>query len=501
MAEGQGEIEFLGVDEGPGQSYDVVPPEEALEVGSERPRRRLGRRGQAILLAAALAAAGVWYLARPDHAPPVTFGGKIVDNAARVISRGDATLARYARVQRGAVSAHAGCYFERSGGAKPTDVGPELFCGPVLFFGGRAPAMYLQFPLSPSGRAARSGHLKLDVGAQPVSATPIRLPKRARLERPDRRAVPVGADGLLTPKPPPVRQDALVRVASDALPALPAMPNTALLVSRNVNITLRGSKVLPFFGSGARARSAFPGQKLLALSLEIANGDTDYLINAAAPPTIGMVVDGGPLRPLPLAVIADYDTLDARRFLVASVPSNAIDVELVVRDAGVTQQLSLLTGAPGKGNVKVLQRPYRDRISDLGDDRYLTARVTANGKTTTTEVEFSVVQLGLSYFSFYGPEHASGPDRAFLTVAMCSRAPDINLGTTSACFPIGSTGIVMTPRHGTPIHARRLHGEYTFDVAADFTRGTLTVPRVMTNEAGWTIVIKHPYKVPVMFAP
>ena len=496
--DGLADVEFL-VEAGPHPSDDVIPPEEALEVGSTRRTRRLGLLGQAIVLVAALAAGGAWYLTRPASKPTFSFGGKTIDNAAKVITRADNALVRFTRTQHGALSTHAGCYFNRVGTTTRTDVAQDVYCGPVLFFGGRAPEMYLQFPLAPSGRAAARGHLKLDVGARPVSATPDRLPRHAKLVRPDQRAAPIGADGLLTPKPPPAARDLILRVHPAELPALPGMPDTAAIISRNIDIRLRGSGVLPYFGSGGHARSAFPGQKLLAVALEVTDGDTDYLINALRQPTIDLVVDGGAARPLPLALIPNYNAMDLGRFLVLGVPANASDVELVVRDAGVTQQLSLLTGVQGKDNIKILQRPYGDRISDVGDDRYLTGQVTIDGKTTTADVELSVDQLILGYFSFYGPEHASGPDRALLTVAMCARVPSLNTGTTSACFPLDGTNVVLTPKGGTPIRARQLHGQYVYEVAASFTRGTLTIPTVMKNEAGWTIAIAHPYRVPVIF--
>jgi hypothetical protein len=52
------------------------------------------------------------------------------------------------------------------------------------------------------------------------------------------------------------------------------------------------------------------------------------------------------------------------RFVVAAIPADARTADLVVRDAGITQRLSILTGVPGKNTspfLRVLPLPCRER--------------------------------------------------------------------------------------------------------------------------------------------
>jgi hypothetical protein len=69
---------------------------------------------------------------------------------------------------------------------------------------------------------------RITVTVQPYSlvAVPVTIAVPER-KRPDRRAVPVGSDGLVAPGPPPLNVDALVRVKGSDLPG--CRPRVALV--------------------------------------------------------------------------------------------------------------------------------------------------------------------------------------------------------------------------------------------------------------------------------
>jgi hypothetical protein len=87
-------------------------------------------------------------------------------------------------------------------------------------------------------------------------------------------------------------------------------------------------------GIGDDARRAAEGERLLA---------------------VRYAIDGGEPVTVEPALVAPGTTVEA----VLSVPADTEVADLVVDDAGVQQRLSLLTGAPGDGNVQVLARPNR----------------------------------------------------------------------------------------------------------------------------------------------
>jgi len=106
--------------------------------------------------------------------PIVTYAGSTVDNTAGVLARTDAAFVSYTRDHHGR-SQHTRVLLRPGRSQARTDVSPNLFCGPVLFYGGAAPAMYLRYAVSPSGTRV-NGHLRLSVANQPYPAKPVRIP-------------------------------------------------------------------------------------------------------------------------------------------------------------------------------------------------------------------------------------------------------------------------------------------------------------------------------------
>jgi hypothetical protein len=98
-------------------------------------------------------------------------------------------------------------------------------------------------------------------------------------------------------------------------------------------------------GIGDDARRAAEGERLLAVRYAIDGGEGI----SAAPPTVSYQVGGAEPVTVEPALVAPGTTVEA----VLSVPADTEMADLVVDDAGVQQRLSLLTGAPGDGNVQV----------------------------------------------------------------------------------------------------------------------------------------------------
>jgi hypothetical protein len=475
---------------------------EELVIGRRHPRRHAGPRSwAAVLVVAALAATGVWYFGRSDHHKlVVTYAGNTVDNATEALSRADAAFVSFTRARYGARSAGAGCYFDRIGGQARTDVSPNLYCGPVLFYGGAAPALYLRYAMQPSG-AAGHGHTTLNVAPQPVSATPERLPTEARLERPDGRTAPKGTAGLVAPPPPPTSFGALVRVRATDIPSLPRAAATSIIGTRDLQITLKASGVIPYYGHGVRARSAQRGEKLLAFRLDIEQGDVTGE-DSVDPISLGLAVDGGPPRPLPFSI----DVFDIQysaaitRYVVAAVPAHARSVDLVAADAGITQRMSLPDGTLGRGNIAVLARDGADRFGTASAARTALARIEANGTRFTGPLDMEVSTPYLGYYSQYGPQHAAGIDRALLNLPIYYKPAELACPGSSCGALFGAQNLTLVPTGGRPIRARDLGGGVTvFDVPASFRTGVVTVAGSAKEPGAWTVALLHPYRVKISF--
>ena len=189
-----------------------------------------------------------------------------------LIDQADEQFAAFVRANHGAASKHSGCFFDRPTGGARTAISADVFCGPVLFYGGVAPAMYLEYAVQAVTPPAK-GQVRLEASARPVSATPDRLPEGAVLERPDHRKPPVGADGLVAPGPPPAAANAITIVTASDVPNLPAAPPTAIMGSENITVTLESSGYVRQYGRGLATRSAAPGTRLLGFELRIGDGE------------------------------------------------------------------------------------------------------------------------------------------------------------------------------------------------------------------------------------
>jgi hypothetical protein len=477
-------------------------PEEELAYGRGGRLRDIGPgRWAGLVIVAAVVASATWYFNRSDHGLVVTTGGRAVGNSAEVLRGADAAFARYVRTHSGSVSARSRCYFDRVGGRSRTDVSPDLFCGPVLFYGGAAPALYLRYLLAASDTAA-NGHARLDVEPEPESAKPDRVPAAAHLERPDGRRPPAGADGLVAPPPAPAAAGTLVAVRQTDVPRLRAAPATSIIGGRDLQVALKASGVIPFYGRGVNARSAPRGGQLVAFRLELSQGDV--LVQATSVPiALGLSIDGGPARPLPLSVDAfdiDYSAATTTWFVVAAVPARPRSVDLVVGDAGTVQRMSILTGSPAAGNIAVLSRPGSARYGRAIPVRTALAAITSGGTPSTAALEVAVSDPYLGYYSPYGPHDASGIDRALLNVAVTYHSPRFPC-RGAECYPaFEARNLTLVPTEGRALHAYDAGGGYeVFDVPASFRTGTLILAGSASPAESWTVTLVHPYRAPISF--
>jgi len=467
---------------------------EVLDGGDRSVVRRLVL---AVVVIAAVVAAGVWYDSRPapHHPLAVTFGGNTVSNAGALLTQADALFTSYVRVHGGAVSKHGDCFYNRVGGTSKSDVASDIYCGPVLFFLGKAPALYMRFALSSVG-VPGNGTVLLNVALQPETPITVALPNASQLERPDGLKAPVGADGVVAPGPPPAPTKSVIQVTAADLPKLTPAPTSASIVSTSIAAQLVRSGFVPQFGRGVRTMRPAAGYKSLAFELHLTSGDFGPPGAADLLPRLQAVVDGVTRIPIPLILDQDsLDQFDSTEFLVASVPLAARTIVLDISDNGIDQTMSLLDGSLGANNIAVYQRSADVRYQDynLGDS--ISARITFGGGTTTGTYPIQLLNGNLDYFAPGDIRHASGVDRAYLNLYVCSTAVALTeeQGEPNSCFPLGPSLLTLTPTGGVAT-APTVFGpdNYVFDVPADFTSGTLTVRGTLHLSNGKVITVTHP---------
>ena len=164
-------------------------------------RARPGRRSLVIgaILAVAVAVTGVVLAVdQPKQAPlAVTWNGTAVDAAQKTIDAADKLFRAYVRANGGASTKVSRCYFTRVNQASD-DVAQALFCGPVLFADGRAPAVYLAYDTHPS--VLPDQHVELTVKPTPLSPETVAAPTQTLL-RPDHAQVQPLPAGFAAPAP------------------------------------------------------------------------------------------------------------------------------------------------------------------------------------------------------------------------------------------------------------------------------------------------------------
>ena len=433
------------------------------------PRRPRGPWLNVVALVVVLLAGAGTALVLALREDPLLLHGRYVTDPAAVLADADRTLAGYVDGRQGVRAEDSRCWFERTA-PEVDEVGDALLCGPVLFVDGDPERPWLRFPMTatPSG-----GDVRLTVAALPVVGGPERPADPDLLHRPGGGRPPADAAGLRVPPPP---QAAPGYTATGPFPGVTYRPpeGPSRLSGPAAAVAVTGLAVLDRVGSGDAARRPAEGERFLAVRYTVGDGEG----RSAVPPTVSYQVGGAEPVPAPAGLITPGATVEA----LVSVPADGT-ADLVVVDAGVEQRLSLLTGAPGAGNLQVLGR--LNRAVDLDASRQLVATVSAPGRVPA-ELPFTVSVSRASLQWFAGPDgtaRPAGPTRALLVV----EAGMTVTGSEPGGMPVQylrltlPDGSVLRPVDLDDAPASALAA---FDVPADLTQAVIGVGGAATFPDG-----------------
>jgi hypothetical protein len=407
------------------------------------------------LVVVLLVGAGL-FLFRGD---PLTLGGRYVTAPEAVLADADDVFAGYVEERQGVTADDSRCWFElaEDGGHEVRDT---LACGPVLFVDGDAERAWLRFPVSAS---AQGGDVRLSVAALPSDATPSARPDADLLWRPDGGSPPAGTAGIEVP--PPSRA-AAGWTTTGPFPDLTfqAPEVTARLSGPAAAVTVTGLARTDRVGAGEEARRPAEGEEFLAVRYAIGPGEG----LSSAPPALSYQVGGAEPVPVAPELVTPGSTVE----VLLSVPAGAEAVDLVVQDAGLRQRLSLLTGAPGEENVRVLARTNR-RV-ELGVTQQLTGTLSSSGRITAS-APFSIAldRAALQWFAGAdGKRHPADPGDALLLLDVSMGIPDQEPGAVPVEY------LSLTLPDGSVLRAGDLDEDPglvlpAFLVPADFTDGVI----------------------------
>jgi hypothetical protein len=229
-------------------------------------------------------------------------------------------------------------------------------------------------------------------------------------------------------------------------------------------VTITGLARPERVGAGDVARRPAEGERFLAVAYRFDTGEG----TSPDPPSLSYAVPGADPLPVDPALLVPGATVTE----LLSVPAAAEGVDLVVLDAGIEQRLSLLTGAPGPGNIGVLGRV--NRRAELDATAELDAVAGGPGRPAR-QLRFTLAlrSAQLRYFAGAG-QVPGGPDRAFLVVD-ATMAPD---GRSPVAVPPAM--LTLTLPDGSVVPAVDLVDDPAvvqpaFDVPGTFTDGVLSV--------------------------
>lgn len=443
---------------------------------SATPRRR--RRPVVIAICAAVLAGGLtggWFVLHRSSATAFTFDGHTIADPSAPLQQAEKSVDALVASRHGVKSAATRCYYAVAAkpppGAKKTDVDSALRCGPVLFVDGDATRTYLSYPLSSSTRP--DGDVVLTPAAHPINAQPGLAPIGYTLRRPDKRTAPVNP-GLDVPAPRAAAADTLIAADIGNQP-LPDAPNSAVMVSLRGGVRLTKVGPVDRFGTGDSARSAPPGQQLIAFTYMSVPGQVAN--NAPPPNQLGVSVNDGPARAIPAST--------GGQAVVVAVPANG-HADLVLNADGVRQTLALPSGAPGPSNLAVLRRNSID--ATLAVNQPITIKFTRPGGTTSLAGTVSVTHALLGYWTDDGKHHASSGGKALLWMDFRFQAPhqQNETGIDAPLLHLTSAG------GGSPIVAEDVDPSNrvfaVFEVPADFTKGTVTISGSEPGNPAITVV-------------
>jgi hypothetical protein len=443
--------------------------------------------GLVVVVVAGLLTGGYFLFLR-DDAPKLTYGGSKIANASDVVEQAEKNVAVLVNRRHGVKSADTRCYFavpkKPASGAKKTDVDSSLRCGPVLFVDGDAAKTYLSFPLTRTGSGKT---VKLSVAGTPRSPDPDAPPADADLKRPDGGDPQSGSGHLSVPKPPPAAKD-LLATADLGRVAAPPQRDNAQMISLNTGVRLVAAGPVARYGRGDDARSAPPGEQLIAFQVDDVPGESH---NFSSTGKLTVLVSGASPRPVP-------STADSDSYVVLAVPSGAT-ASLQLNDAGYAQSLSLPRGEAGPKNLTVLAR--RHRVAAVSTTRSIP--VTFSNGANSVNATFHAT-AGVAELSFWVPSHeTSRPTRttdAMLTMRL-TYTDSLNPGSS---FGFEPQLLKLKLPDGRIVSARNVASSANkvfnvFQVPATFTTGKIVIGgSVRTGEV--TLKVQTPASIPLRFS-
>jgi hypothetical protein len=455
--------------------------------------------GLVAVLAAGLSVAG-YVLLRGSSSPAFTFDGKAIDAPDKPLQQAAAVVRSLVASRHGAQSTYTRCYYalrtHPMQGAENSDVDDSIWCGPVLFVDGDPGKPYLRFPIN--SEPTRGGAVALTPSGQPVSDDPEAVPSGLTLKRPDDARPPPGAGGLAVPAPLAAPTNALL--ATDVgTQTVPDAPRGAVIGSSNGGITVTKLGTVKRYGTGDAARCAPRGSQLVAFRLAGAMGDDGAPADLSGDTRVS--INGGAARKLPNA--------DSEQYLVIAVPNSARSVDLVLNDAGYKQTLSLLSGKPGAGNIKVLARTHRQsNVRRSGNVRFTFSQTVGfpDGSSGTSQSGTYTVDGATLAFSLPSKHvKASSTSKALLYVEVRYTVPQ----SPGHDFGFPPETMTFTPAGGASLKARNVATSSgtlydVFEVPAELTSGTLRIGGSFTTKfvnaaSTYTTTVATPITVPITF--
>lgn len=450
------------------------------------PARRRRKPMVIALVAVVVVAAGlVTWLVWPSSSPQFTYQGKAIASPAKVLTAAEANVQALVKARHGAAAQDARCYFAQpvkpASGAKKSDVAPALRCGPVLFVDGDQAKAYLAVPFTST---TKDGKATLSPQATLTGLQPAAVPSDVKLGRPDGKSAPSGSGGLKVPQPPPATKDVLT-TATLGPTAQPQTLQNARIVGKDSGVRLEAAGVIARYGSGDDARSAPPGEKLIAFQVSPTEGDvTDA---GTAQPQV--VVPGTAARTVP-------DTTGGDEWVILAAPASATPL-LQLTDGGYKQTLTLPDGKPGANNLAVLARAHRTQV--LAFKRSVPIHLSEAGNSADTPWHASATFASLDYWiPGHEAQHARDPQSAVLSVLLSYTDPD-QPGKT---FGFDPAMLQLKVPGGGTLHARNVatgnHIFDVFDVPATFTGGTVEITGSETVQ-GITVAVGKTVSFAVAF--
>lgn len=441
-----------------------------------------------VLIVAGGGVLGWQLLSKP---PRLTYSGKPVVNAAAAIKQAEAHL--FADTAHAVVNRSGDkCYFavpEAGPKASRWNVDKGIYCGSLALLDSDAGANLVHYNLDTDPSAAR---ITLNVGHLDELQT-VSLPSGYRLVRPGSSRRLRSLPSVAVPTAPAGPADALVSVdkIGRAKPLGNASSETSVMYGIKGGVKLDSLQTAGYYGSDDAARSAAAGQRLIAFRLEFdgassaSMADLDLTVN----------VDSAAPRPLPAA----SETIP---YKVISVPTSAKSVDLVLKSDDTTQSISLLTGAPGPDNIKVLTR--YNVFAHLSITRDVPISLSGGGRSASSSMHIKISGAELDYFIKLNNGsyvHPKDPGTAYLfvdtqfTVAALPGETYYDLNSPLIELRDSSGHILRTSNVSTD------GGELdVFTVPAGFTSGTLIYGAGSASYSdGASITLGQQFQVPVSF--